>query len=166
MAKKTPAASSSLLVADEVWIATALLHREFPSREDFTVQEIIERARRENIAGSLRPGVKHHVVYHSLANRPPKPGRLRMLFATERNQRRLYRPGDQTDAGRTGKVVPEVEAIPEEYRYLLDWYRNEFARTTEPEWLAGIGKMVGLGKEIFAGQDPDQYVRSLREGWE
>ena len=29
-------------VADEVWIVTALLHRENPKREDFTVEEIME----------------------------------------------------------------------------------------------------------------------------
>ena len=38
--------SPPIRVADEVWIATALLHCEHPEREDFTVNEIIERARR------------------------------------------------------------------------------------------------------------------------
>ena len=46
----------STKVADEVWIAVALLHRENPKREDFTISEIVERARREKIAGALRPG--------------------------------------------------------------------------------------------------------------
>ena len=44
-------------VADEVWIILALLHRENPKREDFTVTEIVERARQEKISGELRPGV-------------------------------------------------------------------------------------------------------------
>jgi hypothetical protein len=30
---------ASIKVADEVWIATALLHRENPKREDFSVSE-------------------------------------------------------------------------------------------------------------------------------
>ena len=44
-------------VADEVWIATALLHREQPKRPDFNVQEIVDRARQERIHPELRPGV-------------------------------------------------------------------------------------------------------------
>ena len=34
-------------VADEVWIATALLLREHPSKPEFSVDEIVERARKE-----------------------------------------------------------------------------------------------------------------------
>jgi hypothetical protein len=70
----------SVKVADEVWIATALLHRENPKREDFTVAEIVERARRENISGKLRPSVQVHVYLHCVANRPPNPGCHRMLY--------------------------------------------------------------------------------------
>ena len=35
-------------VADEVWLAVALLQRENPGRTDFAVQEIKARARNEN----------------------------------------------------------------------------------------------------------------------
>ena len=48
---------SHVKVADEVWTVTALLHREQPARTDFTVEEIVERARREALAGPIRPGV-------------------------------------------------------------------------------------------------------------
>lgn len=154
-----------LLVADEAWIAAALLHREFPDQGDFSVREIIDRARKENITGLLRPGVEQHVRFHCVANKPPEPGRYCMLFATARGRRRLYRPGDTTDPGRTGKTLPEAHAIPERYRYLLDWYRNEYAPTQEREWLAGLTDMISSGREIFAGQDPDEYVSSLRESW-
>ena len=59
-----------LKVADEVWIATALLHKENPTRGDFTVAEIIERARAENITGEMRSGVQVHAYLHCVANRP------------------------------------------------------------------------------------------------
>ena len=36
-------------VANEVWLATALLHRENPSKEDFTVKEIESRAEEEGL---------------------------------------------------------------------------------------------------------------------
>jgi hypothetical protein len=39
---------ASIKVADEVWIATAVLHRENPKRENFSVSEIVAKARREN----------------------------------------------------------------------------------------------------------------------
>ena len=41
-------------VADEVWIATALLHYKRPAA-DFTVEEIVESARREAITPTERP---------------------------------------------------------------------------------------------------------------
>ena len=64
-------------VADEVWIATALLHREHPETADFFIEEIVDRARREGLHEPLRPGVYVHVVQHCVANRPPNPGRCR-----------------------------------------------------------------------------------------
>jgi hypothetical protein len=36
----------------------------------------------------------------------------------------------------------------------------------ELSWLSGIRALAGLGKEIWAGVDADEYVRDLREGWE
>ena len=155
-----------LLVADEAWIATALLHREHPKRADFTVKEIVDRARAENITGSLRPGVGLHVSYHCVANKPPNPGRHRMLYETSHGRRRLYREGDPADPKRLGKVLPEAEAIPEQYRYLLDWYRNEYAPQRPETWLQGLTELVQEGREIFRGVDADEYVRQLREGWE
>ena len=87
----------AIKVADEVWIATALLHRENPKREDFTVAEIVERVRREHMAGELRPSVQVHAYLHCVANRPPNPGRHRMLYATGKNTRRLFRETDDFD---------------------------------------------------------------------
>src|SRR4026208_33299 len=91
-----------LKVADEVWIVTALLHREHPERDDFTGAEIVERARKEGLTPELRPGVYVHAVVHCVANRPPNPGRYRMLLETGPNRRRLYRPGDPAAAARRG----------------------------------------------------------------
>lgn len=52
----------SIKVADEVWIGCALLHYENPKREDFRTGEIVGRVARENIFGSLRPGVGHSLL--------------------------------------------------------------------------------------------------------
>ena len=153
-------------VADEVWIATALLHRELPERKDFTIQEIRGRAEREAVAGSARPGVYVHIVQHCVANRPPNPGRYRMLFATGPKTRRLFREGDAYDPGRAGsKRRPDRTAVPAQYRELIDWYEREYQRRGGTDAEDPILKLRGLGRELWQGVDPDDYVRGLREGW-
>jgi hypothetical protein len=77
---KTAALARHTKVADEVWIVAALLHREHPKREDFSIEEIMDRAAKEAGKESLRPGVYVHVVQHCVANRPPNPGRYRSLL--------------------------------------------------------------------------------------
>lgn len=157
-----------LKVADEVWLAAALLHREHPDRADFTVVEIVERARQEGLTPELRPGVYVHAVLHCVANRPPNPGRYRMLLETAPNRRRLYRPGDPADEARRGaKVTPARSAIPPKYHPLLDWYEREYAlhgglRPEADPLLA----LRGSGRELWADEHADQYVHRLREGWE
>src|SRR5688572_16105116 len=154
-------------VADETWVAAALLHREHPEKEDFTVNEIVQRAETENIRGNLRPGVRVHAVLHNVANVSPNPGRYRMLFATGKSTRRLFREGDVYDPAREGgKIVPERSDLPSEYHYLLDWYFSDYAgkkkrRTPKDSILA----LQGLGREIWEDEDPDSYIRRLREGW-
>ena len=46
--------ASTVKVADQVRVVTALLHREQPGREDFTVAEIMARARQDAISRPLR----------------------------------------------------------------------------------------------------------------
>ena len=112
-------------VADEVWVVTALLHREQPERVDFTVEEIVDRAKKEAIVDTLRPGVYVHAVQHCVANRVPNPGRYRMLFETSQGRRRLFRKGDSYHANREGgKITPRPEDIPDAYENLLDWYQE------------------------------------------
>lgn len=163
-----PIASPSIRVADEVWIATALLHRENPSRCEFTVKEITDRARREGIHGVLRPGVYRHAFQHCVANQPPNTGTYRMLFATGKLTRRLFRNGDRYHPARQGsKTVPHRDEIPSAYHYLLDWYASEYCAKRAPHKEEdSILALRGLGKEIWADENPDDYVRRLREGWE
>src|SRR5271163_1620099 len=104
----SPLVKAVLKVADEVWIATALLHRAHPSRADFSINEIVEQAMLVSPGSPLRPGVYVHVVQHCVANRAPNPGRYRMLFETSKKRRRLYRSGDSSDPARDGsKTMPE-----------------------------------------------------------
>jgi hypothetical protein len=165
---KTASPPTHTKVADEVWIVTALLHRERPKRPDFTIEEIMERAAKEAGKEPLRPGVYVHVVQHCVANRPPNPGRYRMLFETTPGRRRLFRTGDTYDPAREGsKVVPAREDLPEEYRSLLDWYRDWSQDSVEDRIKNDpLLALRGSGKELWADEHADEYVRRLREGWE
>lgn len=159
--------NTKIKVADEVWIATALLHREFPDRADFSIDEITDRARREVEESALRPSVYGSIVQGCVANRPSSQGHYRMLFETVPGRRRLFRTGDPYDQGRGSKTIPKREDIPAQYSILLDWYRNwnqENARDrikNDP-----LLALRGSGSHIWADEDADTYIRRLREGWE
>lgn len=163
-----PPPAAEIRVADQAWIAAALLHREHPKRRDFSIEEIIERARKEHWSSEVPPGVLMHVSYHAVAEKKPDPADHRMLHATRRGFRRLYRPGDPVHPLRKGKTCPRRDQIPVRYHFLLDWYETEFAQepagghvTSDP-----ILGLLGLGSEIWQGESADEYVRRLREGWE
>jgi hypothetical protein len=159
---------TNIKVADEAWIATALLHREQPDKADFGVEEIVDRAQKEGIVRPLRPGVYVHVVQHCVANRPPNPGRYRMLFQTAEGRRRLFRKGDTYNPAREGtKMTPAPEDIPSSYHYLLAWYRHwgTAAAHSSPEGDPLLA-LLGSGKDVWSDEHADDYVRRLREGWE
>lgn len=154
-------------VADEVWIVTALLHRERPDAEDFSVEEILRRVTEENLAGVLRPGVYVHIVQHCVANRAPNPGRYRMLLETAEGRRRLFRKGDPYHPGRDGaKIIPDREEIPAEYRPLLEWYAAwEQESQRERAKSDPLLRLQDSGKELWKDEPADRYVERLREGW-
>ena len=159
---------TKIKVADEVWIAAALLHREHPEREDFMIEEISQRAKEEAGKSNLRPGVYVHIVQHCVANRPPNPGRYRMLFETTPGRRRLFRAGDPYDRAREGsKTTPAPEDIPAEYEGLLHWYRDWNKDDVEERIKNDpLLALRGSGKHIWADEHADEYVRRIREGWE
>ncbi len=137
-------------VADEIWLATSLLHRENPGRDDFSVIEIVERAMREGLAGGYRPGLQIHASTHCIASKPPNPARHRMLSETRRGRRRLFRPGDKFHRDRKGgKTHPEPEDIPPKYRYLLDWYEHDYSNHSVSDSIPRGGSAADLLR--FAG---------------
>ncbi|HEX4485198.1 MAG TPA: hypothetical protein VH088_02965 [Terriglobales bacterium] len=164
----TTLVAAKIKVANEVWLAAALLHREHPKRPDFTIDEIKERAAKEAQQRELRPGVYVHIVQHCVANRPPNPARYRMLIETSEGHRRLFRDGDSYHSAREGgKTVPERDELPGRHQDLIDWYRrwrvvSAAGRIKNDPLLA----LRGSGKHIWADEHADVYIRRLREGWE
>jgi hypothetical protein len=164
----TLSTKSAIKVADEVWIAAALLHRENPERSDFTVEEIVDRAKKEARNLPFRPGVYVHVVQHCVANRPPNQARYRMLFETAPGRRRLFRKGDTYHPAREGaKIIPRSEELPLGYSGLLNWYSEWSALAASAASQADpLLSLRGSGKQLWADEHADDYVRRLREGWE
>ena len=156
--------TADIKVADEVWIATALLHREHPDALDFSSRDIETRLEQEAIAGGKRPGVAPHVSRHCVANRPADTGRYRMLFETGKARRRLFRPGDPYDPSREGgKSVPDRDDIPAAYHALLDWYARVWASAATEDPLLGL---AARHRKLWKSVGADNYVRALREGFE
>jgi hypothetical protein len=154
-------------VADEVWLATALLHRENPSNEDFSLKEIEARAAKEGLIDERRRGVYLHILQHCVANRPPNPNDYRMLYETRPKYRRLFRIGDSYNPQRHGKIAPEADEIPLRYGDLVKWYedwsRSQAEKAIQSDPLLAL---YGSGKDLWADEHADEYVARLREGWE
>lgn len=166
-----PTNISDLLLADRIWIAVALLHRESPIREDFSKDEIRRKLRESSLASGTKPGsVNAHLKEHLVANVPPSSTKYRMLFETRPGFLRLYRPGDFLDprrqSPRPSKQVPNRDQILPEYRPLLDWYDAWVSRRPAAE-IPNVDndpllRLRGSGRHIWADEHADEYVENLR----
>jgi len=155
---------AEILVADEAWVALALLHQEHPERRSFAAGEIRKRVEAEGISPSLRAGIPAHIGQHNVANVPPSSATYRMFYRLPDGTYRLYRAGDDCHPRRKGKIIPSRAGLPEAYHYLLDWYDREYCQPRVPE-VDPVLAMVGAGKEIWQEEHGDAFVARLRSGW-
>jgi hypothetical protein len=162
-------AESEILVADECWVALAMLHREHPERESFSAREIMDRLRSENMQGQLRPGLQPHIHLHNVANKAPSSARYRMFYKLDDGSIRLFKAGDQAHPARKGKMCPKHKQLPKQYHELLDWYERQYCSQPEAnrssyqqDFVLG---MQGVGEEIWVDQGGDQHVEGLRRNW-
>jgi len=90
-----------------------------------------------------------------------------MFWKLPNDTYRLFRPGDHPHPSRKGKTKPDREELPMQHHYLLDWYAQEYCgkEGSAKEEDDPILQMRGVGKEIWADTDADEYVRSLRSNW-
>jgi len=157
----------SIRVADEAWLALALLQYEHPDRESFSAKEILDRVKAEHANPELRPGIQVHIYSHNVANVEPNSAKYRMFYKLVNDSYRLFRPTDVAHSARKGKMIPERDEIPSKYHYLLDWYEREYCgrQSTTKEEDDPILQMLGVGKEIWADTNADEYVQNLRSNW-
>lgn len=158
---------SEIKVADELFVAVALLEREHPERDSFSVREILERAQKESLSGKQRPGLKIHAYGHAVANLPPHGGKYRMLYKTSNGNLRLLRAGDDVHPDRNQKIWPGADELPAKYSELIEWAKHRYRtkRAEKNTWLQGIFQLRGSGKKLWSDENPDEYVRKLREKW-
>jgi hypothetical protein len=164
----------AVLIADRIWIATALLHQQFCLRDDFKKDEIKQKLEDEGLANGVeRSTLNAHLDQHCVANVPPSSGKYRMLYeTTPGGSLRLFRHGDLTHPGRMqrrkpSKIVPKREEIPQQYWPLLDWYEIWCKQTRTPvekiNWEDDpLIRLIGSGKHIWADEHADEYVENLR----
>lgn len=176
-------AASSLRIADGVWIATALLHMQYPERPDFAESEIQARFLAEEFPrGKNLASLPTNINSHCVANRPRsrkktdpskvQGGPYRMLYETRSGFRRLFRPTDDVhpdrwQSRRASKSVPILEQIPEKYRYLIDWYLAWLQSSPAMSSIETIEndpllRLRGSGRHIWADEHADEYVENLR----
>lgn len=159
---------STLKTADAFFLTLALLQREHPEKQSFSVSELEQRAQMEGF--DIRKGtLSAHAYGHAAANEEPgRNGKYRMAFREADRTVRLVRKGDFMHPDRHLKIWPRKEEIPAKYHPLVDWAISRFEQGQEApsRWLDGLFQLRGLGKELWNKTDPDQYVRELREGWE
>jgi hypothetical protein len=170
-------------MADGVWIATALLHREHPDRPDFTESEIQARFLLEGLPrGKNASSLATNINSHCVANRPRsrkksdptkvQGGPYRILYETRSGFRRLFRPGDDFHPDRAqprkpSKTIPKKAEIPERYRELLEWYETWVKPDSTVIAVDNIEddpllRLRGSGRHIWADEHADEYVENLR----
>ena len=165
-------AEIDLLLADKIWLAVAMLHREFPDRQDFSKDEIRKRLADSGLdAGLKRSSIHAHLKEHMVANVPPSSTRYRMLYETRPGYLRLFRPDDPVhqlrQTGKLTKHMPEREKVSREYYPLLDWY-DDWIGKQPPLGVVNweddpLIRLIGSGKHIWADEHADEYVERLRE---
>ncbi len=155
-----------MTVADQVWVATALLHRAHPERTDFSKSEITRQAKLEDPEGACRPGISQHISTHCVASKLPRPATHRMLTRTARGRRRLFRRGDDFHPLRAkGRTAPRREDLIEKYQNLLDWYETEYNRPRETERTERGATAEALMKLMgrISRDDADEMIRIIND---
>jgi hypothetical protein len=166
---------TDLFLADRIWLAVAMLHREFPAHEDFSKGEIRKKLRDSGLdVGLKRTSIHAHLKEHMIANVPPSSTRYRMLYETRPGYLRLFRPDDPVhplrQSGKLTKHMPKREDVTQEFHSLLDWYDDWVAKQPPPGAVDfdddPLLRLRGSGKHIWADEHADEYVENLRrEDW-
>jgi hypothetical protein len=160
--------NADLTVADAVWIATAVLQHRAGDDRSFPTETIVQSAVNLRLTKGAFKSIWQHVNQHCVANRKRQPNRACILFATGNGDRRLYRNGDRIDPERSGgRTHPDWDKLPAEYAYLRQWYETLWNKPSEhTQVIDPLLELAGTGAGMWGTGSADDYVNSLRSGWE
>jgi hypothetical protein len=160
--------NADLTVADAVWIATAVLQRKAGDSRPFSTETIAQSVVNLRLTKGARKSIWQHVNQHCVANRKAQPNRACMLWATGGGNRRLFREGDFPNPERIGgRTHPDWDKLPEKYADLRQWYENEWNKPSElTQVIDPLLELAGTGAGMWGTGSADDYVDSLRSGWE
>ena len=154
----------------EVWLATALLHQSNPARADFTLPEIRSKVIELNPRRASQRALNTYLSSHCVASKKRQDRSIgaRILTDTGSARRRLYRQGDACHESRkAGKIRPEPEEIPPQFRSLVDWYEKVYAARplSSPEQRNRMTALRDLIGSITKG-DLDLMKRAIEQACE
>ena len=110
-----------------VWIATATLHQQYGINSEFSNQDILHQAMRQNLTSVNKTTIEMHISSYCIANNKVASERHRKLYRISRGRYRLYRNGDYYNRSRAGgQIEPDITELPEQYKNLLSWYKDVF----------------------------------------
>jgi len=160
--------NADLTVADAVWIGTAMIHHQTQGSGPFATEDIVDFVQARHLTRGAFKSIWQHVNQHCVANRKPQPNRACMLTATGHGNRRLFRDGDRIDPERMGgRTHPDWDKVPAKYAYLRQWYETVWNKPSEPSQTADpLLDLAGTGAGMWGTGSADDYVASLRTGWE
>jgi len=162
------AENADLTVADAVWVGTAMLHYNNKNDGPFSTEKIVESVQINHLTRGTYKSIWQHVNQHCVANRKAQPNRACMLWAKGGGNRRLFREGDLPHAERKGgRTHPDWDKLPDRYADLRQWYETVWNKRTEPTQLSDpLLDLAGSGAGMWGTGSADDYVASLRSGWE
>ena len=148
-----------------IWIATALLHRENPSRDGFQGKEIFNKVKELNILRSSDSTLKTHISHHCVAIAKPSPNTDRKLVRLGNGWFRLWKDTDEYNEGRmVGESVPYINKIPKQFQHLFYWYENEYS--SQKDHTEEMTKNTGIFKSIVRDDNsivmPEAVLQHLK----
>lgn len=160
--------NADLTVADAVWVGTALLHLQTNDPGPFSTEKIVSYVQLHHLTKGAPKSIWQHVNQHCVASRKAQPNKACMLTATGQGNRRLFREGDRVDPERIGgRTHPDWDKLPPRYAHLRQWYEIVWNQPLQASQIQDpLLDLVGTGIGMWGNGSVDDYVNSLRTGWE
>jgi hypothetical protein len=159
----TQLVTTGMSIADTIWLAAALLHRERPRADGFDHGTILRKVMELDPSLNSR-SVSTHLSTHCIAGKMANPATLRILTELPDGLLRLYREGDPCHpTRRNGRIAPKPHALPERYQELLQSDPRP-ARAAVPPEEDAILAISGVGKDMWRNLGGGEtFIRALRE---